>query len=34
MSSQVDYDRERDSRHSSVVARGATSATADSAHDI
>ena len=34
MSSQGDHDRERDSRRSSVVSRGATSATVDSTHDI
>ena len=34
MSSQGDYDRERDSRRTSVVPRGVTSATADSTHDI
>ena len=34
MSSQGDCDRERDGRRSSVVPRGAPSATADSTHDI
>ena len=34
MAPQGDCDRERDSRRSSVVPRGATGATADSTHDI
>ena len=34
MAPQGDCDRERDSRRTSVVPRGVTSATADSTHDI